>query len=454
MIRQGTKRRHFAHHNAAGSERCVEVSIHSAAIQVLLDHSYLTVPAKFVRVTGRTKSGKSLELSRELTPSRIVRFDKCLPEVTMTGADGSVIRPDVIGYRGDRQMLIEMYFTHAVDAEKQRKIEAHGHAAVEIDLANLDLDRGLESVRKRVIEESRYKEWLYVPREDEVRAELEAELALQIKALNTQYEQAQEEMRRKLEAQRAREEQRKQAEDEIRLRLLAQANPEQRAYRRMSVEDREQQIRRALGLTGPWPRYLHLYNKHNYAIDAPCQLWQAAAFHRFIYKKPILTTTLFVTDVTEWVVAWFGVAPGSGRTASIAVRGWLEYLKGCKFLKKVRSVEGKEAFILMHNELRPADHTHGNGPTLTHGHSAYRNVIRHFEQSLPWKADWPDHDAVRRAILADDDAPQIVQQKLLDWLFTHRQQYPTPMDFAISMQGNDLRLVEILEFLREHRFVE
>jgi predicted Rossmann fold nucleotide-binding protein DprA/Smf involved in DNA uptake len=115
-------------------------------------------------------------------------------------------------------------------------------------------------------------------------------------------------LRHRYEAERAREERRKQVEDEWRRQRQAQATPEQRAYRQMSVQEREQQIRKALGLSGAWPNYLRLYNKHNYAIDAPFQLWQSAAFHRFVFKKPILTTTLFTTDIAQWVLDWFGPA--------------------------------------------------------------------------------------------------------------------------------------------------
>lgn len=456
ILRQGTKRRHFAHYNASASQRCVELSIHSAAIQVLLDHQYLRVPAKTVTVMGRARSGKTLELAQEMSPARFVRFDQCKPEVTMTGTDNRIIRPDVVGYRGDRQLLVEMCFTHAVDAEKKQKIALHGHPCIEIDLADLELDQGFEAVKKRVLEETAYKEWLYYPKEAEIRALLRMEIDLEIEALDAAYAKQQEQSRREREAEAARQERRRQTQEAVRRQRQESAKAEYKAYQQTSVQDREQQIQVALGIKGPWPYYLRLYNKHNYAIDAPFRLWQAAVFHRFIFKRQMIATIFTTTDVVQWFNDWFGDTPGSSRNAWTAIDAFLSYLKGCGFLKKFKTAEGKDTFSVLHNKLAPPDK---EGTARAAISSAYRGssdsgVEKHYGESVKWKSNWPDYETVYSAVIDRCDESRDAEVDMLDLMYDRRRELPTPFALALAMRTKELPLTAALEFLRENGFVE
>ena len=49
IIRQGKKRRHFAHYLRAPNADCVETAIHAAAIQILTEEMRFAAPAYFVR---------------------------------------------------------------------------------------------------------------------------------------------------------------------------------------------------------------------------------------------------------------------------------------------------------------------------------------------------------------------------------------------------------------------
>lgn len=110
VLKQGSKRRHFAHHNAPGSDQCVESAIHAAAKKVLVDHGSLVVPEVAFYITATTSEGDVLHERNVLSPQRRIRFDRTVPEVTI-----DTIRPDVVGYRGERQLLVELYFRHRVD---------------------------------------------------------------------------------------------------------------------------------------------------------------------------------------------------------------------------------------------------------------------------------------------------------------------------------------------------
>lgn len=66
VLRQGKKRRHFAHYNAPALNRCVEQSIHSAAIQILLDAKYMPLPALHVHVNRAAADGTEVKRSHML----------------------------------------------------------------------------------------------------------------------------------------------------------------------------------------------------------------------------------------------------------------------------------------------------------------------------------------------------------------------------------------------------
>jgi hypothetical protein len=151
MVRQGKKRRQFAHHDARGSERCVELSIHAAAMQVLLHARWLQVPAMAVTVKRYSRSGEAVVVPRELFPEKVVRFDACLPEVTITSPEWGTMRPDVVGYRNDKELLLEVCYTHAVDAEKLAKVRSYRRPTIEIYVGDISVEGGLHALEQQLL---------------------------------------------------------------------------------------------------------------------------------------------------------------------------------------------------------------------------------------------------------------------------------------------------------------
>lgn len=166
ILRQGMKRRHFAHHRVQGSAHCVESAIHAAAIQVLLEANWMQVPEKYVSASVPTKSGVDHRKFQTIRPARVIRFDRSRKELTFSEQNGRSIRADVVGFRGERQMIVEMCFKHAVDEEKKAFLRQLGLPAIEIVLSDLDFDSGFDAIRTRVLEETGYKEWLFHPGEE------------------------------------------------------------------------------------------------------------------------------------------------------------------------------------------------------------------------------------------------------------------------------------------------
>lgn len=148
---------------------CAESAIHAAAKQVLLEQNWLRVPAKRISVFGRSNSGDAFEESVVLAEERIVRFDRTSPEVWEDG-----IRPDVVGYRAERKLGVEMYFRHQVDDGKRRMLAQLKLPAIEVDLSDLDVATGIDAVAQRVLHETAHKDWLFYPNEDRERKRLQS----------------------------------------------------------------------------------------------------------------------------------------------------------------------------------------------------------------------------------------------------------------------------------------
>lgn len=339
VAKKGAKKRwHFAHHNVEIGESCAESAIHAAAKQVLLEHNWLRLPGMRVVVYGQATSGQALEESSVLSEERVVRFERTCAEVWEDG-----IRPDVVGYRGERRLLVEMYFRHRVDENKRRKIGKLKLPTIEVDLSDLDVSTGFDAIAQRVIHETAYKTWLFFPNEEQERQRLLAGLAVRIERANREHqvEQAADQRRqatrhRKLENDRKRRE---------------AAN---QRYRQMSHEDKERDLRERLGIAGRWPYYLCKKGDGASAIAEQAMIWQAALFSRFIFQRANSSFELKQTSVIQWILERFETGRSSPESVRAEVRLYLGYLAACGFLKKLscNPYEG-QGYSVVHGALDP-----------------------------------------------------------------------------------------------------
>jgi hypothetical protein len=460
MTRQGSKRRHFAHYNAPGSILCVQQSIHAAAIQVLLTAKRLTVPSMVVYAEKYSKSGSKVILSRQLGAEGTVRFDSCLEEVTFSRPECGTIRADVVGYYGDKQLLIEICFTHAVDEEKLAKVERYGHPMIEIDVANQNFDGGITALEQHVLEELHNKEWLFYPSTAEAMSSLAVQVDIEIKLRDEEYERDQARWRQ-IAAQRLAQAERARLHEEqaqVQERAALQARID--AYRKKPMQDKEDAIRRRLSIEDPWPHYLRRTHPDNGAIDAPFRLWQAAAFHQFVFNKP-LRTTFDTFQVERWVSDWFGLVPSRGLVPRKAVVAFLNYLKGCSFLAYSGSTNGRISFSVIHNKLVPSapvkhktEQAQGSTAQPKSPFTPVAAIVpTQWHSAIIWNDSWPDYAKVRTAIIRRANASMSEELTLIHVLYQCRRDLPTPDEFALIVQ-EDLKQVSVGHFLAIHGFTK
>jgi hypothetical protein len=335
IARKGSRMWCFAHYQAEGSRSCLETAIHSAGKQALLDAGHLMVPSFQVEETAVSADGEMFCLQRTLGVARRIRCEKMVAEVFMDG-----VRPDVVGYRGTRALLLEVFVTHQVDAHKMAKLAVLGLPVLEInlsDLPSLGIKLGLEAVRERVIEGTAHKQWLVYPGAVAVRTHLQAELMQQVAlAEGKARQQAMARVHRAQALERERE--RRAAARERRGReAAARSAAEQAAYRALPEADKERRLRTALGLQGAWPAHLNDARFHTPALSLPCHLWQGLFYEHFILQCRGGLDGFAVTEFDTWARTWVGIGDNGFGRADSALRAFADFLFARGILERCRS---------------------------------------------------------------------------------------------------------------------
>lgn len=375
VLKQGKRRRFFAHHNAPGSNRCVESAIHAAAKQVLIEHGALVVPEVAFELSTATVTGQVLREVEVLSSQRWIRFDRTVAEVTIGD-----IRPDAVGYRGERQLLVEMYFRHRVDPDKREKLRKLGLPALEIDLSDLDQLDDLDAVKERVLESVFYKEWLVYPRVDEHLAYLKQKLQGRVDAANEAHRQEQE--RHRIERQRLAQLQK--------AHRLAKIDVDA-AFALWTPDQQAEWLREQLGLTNAIPAFLSRPVVPASVLGVPPFLFHASIFERFVYQSKE-GTRLRADAIYICLRRRFNLRPRDGQQHRLAINLYLEYLVRARFVHREPKNEMIGPYFVNHSDVSmpfwtPVETRHDGQPLLpdkARGEGALKE----------WRTPWPRWRAV------------------------------------------------------------
>ena len=125
---------HFAHKDGADCVGAVESAIHCLAKEILKESLCVVLP---------DNAGG-------------LRFDKVETERNFPDLK---LRPDCVGYYGDRIIWIEFKRSHEVDAQKAGKIISARIDCIEIDLKDCEQDK--EKLREFITQSSENRKWIY-----------------------------------------------------------------------------------------------------------------------------------------------------------------------------------------------------------------------------------------------------------------------------------------------------
>jgi hypothetical protein len=134
---------HFAHMNGIECVGAAETALHIRAKEIIASSNQLLFPAlttkqlaEICRLAGHTIDAGNLTGPRfwatdnELQPAHRVSYSSASVEKRIV-LDGRSITADVV-LHGDRDIVVEIYFGHAVDVDKARAVQAADLTAIEI----------------------------------------------------------------------------------------------------------------------------------------------------------------------------------------------------------------------------------------------------------------------------------------------------------------------------------
>ena len=261
----------FAHHNAETCDYATETALHLKAKEIIEEEKRMIIP----RVVAHFNN-----LSKEVSPEREVSFDRVVLERRV----GNVI-PDILAYKDNRPLMIEITITHGIDDEKFEKLEKLGISTLEIDLSDMDTDFDPEFLRNQIINSIESKYWVYNAVEEKEKECLKEEY-LQIQKKKEEEERKAEEKRKWLE--NVREEKRKGKAERIEKLIDSKYQEELRRTWEKALLSDPIWIKASKGMSISLlkvPEYINVEIPGEIVFGCDRRVWQAYIFYRYVNNK-------------------------------------------------------------------------------------------------------------------------------------------------------------------------
>ena|SRR5713226_6134104 len=135
---------HFRHHNCDDCSGSFETAVHLMAKQALVDTKTLMLPYLKVRPERKLwKVGSFVTQEILIVQRQRYEFDRVEDEVWM----GERI-PDIVMWKKDRKLLVEIVVTHEISDDKLRWIRDNDYATICVNMTWAKYDISHEMIRK------------------------------------------------------------------------------------------------------------------------------------------------------------------------------------------------------------------------------------------------------------------------------------------------------------------
>ncbi|MGE0374258.1 MAG: hypothetical protein AB7Q45_02495 [Planctomycetaceae bacterium] len=170
---------YFRHHNCDDCGGSFETAVHLMAKQVLVQRKRLMLPYLKVRPARNLwKVGSFVTQEVLVTKRQLYQFDRAEDEVWMDGRT-----PDIVMWKGDRRLLVEIVVTHDICNEKLAWIRDNDFPAIRVNVSWARYDINLEVIWKalrdgRAVNTTpRFNivSWVHHPREAEAQRQVDEE---------------------------------------------------------------------------------------------------------------------------------------------------------------------------------------------------------------------------------------------------------------------------------------
>jgi hypothetical protein len=204
------KQPHFKHAVVNECKGGMESAIHLAAKQIIMKKKEITLSKYICMVSAKDSRGEKHKEEKTIVEDKtVITFDSVQEEVKLHD-----IKVDILAKKGNKSLIIEIFYCHKVEEQKREKIERANISAIEINLSDLTLEdiRDWETFWKSINNPKRIQ-WLHNAKAHDIDyPELEKQLAIKIQAIEEKYKQ--EDIRKQRKEQREKE-QLLQALDEV-----------------------------------------------------------------------------------------------------------------------------------------------------------------------------------------------------------------------------------------------
>lgn len=146
IARKGSNtRHHFAHYKNHQCVTAYETELHMLTKELLKETKTFKIPSVYIGLNN-------IMISEEV----LIPLDNVKLEYKINN-----IIPDIVVYAGNSILLIEIFVTHKIDAEKLKKIRKLNLSTIQIDLSHIDRHITKDELKNILINTSEYKSWIY-----------------------------------------------------------------------------------------------------------------------------------------------------------------------------------------------------------------------------------------------------------------------------------------------------
>lgn len=160
------KKPHFAHYEDSNREcnasKANESALHKMAKDIVLEEKAFRIPA--LKIPKKNiPLNLPLEISAQL-PNDYThkKAQKIAFDYVELEKQYSNFQPDIVGFKADGKLFIEIAVTHFVDDKKAESVAKMGISMVEVDLSQfIDVPISKEKLKENLLESDELKKWIY-----------------------------------------------------------------------------------------------------------------------------------------------------------------------------------------------------------------------------------------------------------------------------------------------------
>lgn len=146
-VHSTSRRWHFRHHESTNCDGSFESAVHLLAKEVLVQTKCLMLPELKVKTSKALWVRGTRGFWETVVEPQLMHFDTVKDEV---GMDGRV--PDIVMWKGDRKLLVEIFVTHDLTEEKLVWIRERDLATISVNLSWANYDINADSLTRSLHE--------------------------------------------------------------------------------------------------------------------------------------------------------------------------------------------------------------------------------------------------------------------------------------------------------------